>query len=143
MADGVGAAEAGIGERGTCAQDRDLVDSIRQFRRPGRRQKPDCWDASLATPGPVAIVETGTWDGKPIGLVGGNSPVGNHAKIGVSDGGGAELSIFGDLNQQGTLVPVTPKKTKANPHPKPTCDSSQNGRGGTFYVLDDRNCSTV
>jgi hypothetical protein len=32
--------------------------------------------------------------------------------------------IFGDLNQQGTLA-------------GPRCDSSQNGRGGLFFVLDD------
>ena len=103
----------------------------------GAAAKPGCWDASLPTPGPVAIVQKGTWDSEPIGLVGGNSPVGNHAKIGVTDGGGAKLSIFGDMNQQGTLVPVTPKKTAANPHPEPTCESSQNERGGTFYVLDN------
>ena len=103
----------------------------------GTAAKPGCWDASLPTPGPVAIVKQGTWDSEPIGLVGGNSPSGNHAKIGVTASGGAKLSIFGDMNQQGTLVPVTPKKTKANPHPEPTCESSQNERGGTFYVLDD------
>jgi hypothetical protein len=99
--------------------------------------KPDCWANSLATPGPVAISETGTWDGKSIGLEGGSNPSGNHAKLGVSEAGGATLSIFGDLNQQGTLAPVTPKKSKNNPHPKPTCDISQNGRGGMFYVLDN------
>lgn len=99
--------------------------------------KPECWDDTLATPGPVAIALTGTWDGKPIGLAGGPQTNKNHAKLGVTDGGGATLSIFGDMNQQGTLVPVLPKKTKANPHPQLTCDSSQNGRGGTFYVLDD------
>ena len=101
-----------------------------------KAEKPECWDDALATPGPVAIATTGTWDGKKIGLNGGPQVTKNHAKIGVSEGG-PSLSIFGDLNQQGTLAPVLPKKTKANPHPKPTCDSSQNGRGGTFYVLSD------
>jgi hypothetical protein len=94
--------------------------------------KPGCWDDALAAPGPVAIAVTGTWDGKPIGLTGGAQTTKNHAKIGVSEGGGATLSIFGDLNQQGTLVP---KKSKARP--KGTCDSSQDGRGGTFYALDN------
>jgi hypothetical protein len=98
--------------------------------------KPGCWDAALPTPGPVAIAETGTWASKSISLIGGTKPPGNHAKIGVAEGG-PKLSIFGDMNQQGTLAPKLPKKTKNNPHPKPTCDSSQNGRGGTFYVLSD------
>jgi deoxyribonuclease II len=98
--------------------------------------KPGCWDAALPTPGPVAIAQTGTWDSKPISLIGGTKPPGNHAKIGVAEGG-PKLSIFGDMNQQGTLAPKLPKKTKNNPHPKATCDSSQNGRGGTFYVVDD------
>jgi hypothetical protein len=94
--------------------------------------KPGCWDAALATPGPVAIAVTGTWDGKPIGLTGGNATTKNHAKIGVSEDGGATFSIFGDMNQQGVLAP---RKTKSSP--KGTCDSSQDGRGGTFYVLDN------
>ena len=94
--------------------------------------KPGCWDNALATPGAVAIAETGTWDNKSIRLAGGTKPPGNHAKIGVSEAPGATLSIFGDLNQQGTLEPVA-KKAKS----KPTCDVSQNGRGGTFYVLSD------
>jgi hypothetical protein len=79
------------------------------------------WDNSGN--GMVMQVSTPSWPGS--------------AKIGVSDSSSAKLSIFGDMNQQGTLVPVTPKKTKANPHPEPTCESSQNERGGTFYVLDD------
>jgi hypothetical protein len=96
--------------------------------------KPGCWDDALATPGPVAIAVTGTWNGKPISLTGGPHTTKNHAKIGVSEGGGATLSIFGDMNQQGTLVPVVPPKSKTH---IATCDSSQNGRGGTFYVLDN------
>lgn len=94
--------------------------------------KPQCWDATLGTPGPVAIAMTGTWNGQPIGLTGGNATTKNHAKIGVSEGGGATLSIFGDMNQQGVLAP---RKTKKSP--EGTCDSSQDGRGGTFYVLDN------
>ena len=96
--------------------------------------KPKCWDDSLATPGPVAIALTGTWQGKTIGLTGGSATTKNHAKIGVSEGDGLTLSIFGDMNQQGVLTPTVPKKSKTG---KATCDSSQNGRGGTFYVLDN------
>ncbi len=92
-----------------------------------------CWDPSLGTPGPVEIAITGTWQGKTLGFDGIAEPDGNHAKIGVSslqdggqDGGngGHGYAIFSDLNQQGTL---------AGPH----CDSSQNGRGGLFFVLQD------
>ena len=50
----------------------------------------------------------------------------------MSEGGNVTFSIFGDMNQQGVLVP---RKTKSAP--KGTCDSSQDGRGGTFYVLDN------
>jgi hypothetical protein len=96
--------------------------------------KPKCWDDSLATPGPVAIALTGTWQGKTIGLTGGAATTKNHAKIGVSEGDGLTLSIFGDMNQQGVLTPTVPKKSKKG---EATCDSSQNGRGGTFYALDN------
>jgi hypothetical protein len=43
----------------------------------------------------------------------------------VSTAGGHHYVIFGDLNQQGALSP-------------PGCDSSQNGRGGLFFVLDNK-----
>jgi hypothetical protein len=69
------------------------------------------------------IAKTGLWDGTIIGLEGGANPKGNHAKIGVSNGGTQTYSIFGDMNQQGSL--------------SGNCSSSQNGRGGLFYVLDD------
>jgi hypothetical protein len=46
----------------------------------------------------------------------------NHAKIGVSISG--TDTIFADMNQDGALA-------------GPSCDSSQNGRGGLFYVLED------
>lgn len=49
----------------------------------------------------------------------------NHAKIGVSTSGSDPDAIFGDMNQQGTLS-------------GPNCGSSQNGRGGLFYVLKNR-----
>ena len=48
---------------------------------------------------------------------------GNHAKIGVTTSG-HPYAIFGDMNQQGTLS-------------GPNCKSSQNGRGGLFYIVDN------
>jgi hypothetical protein len=81
-----------------------------------------CWDASLGKPGAVEIATSGTWSGASIGLEGMAEPNGNHAKIGVSTGSHS-YAIFGDLNQQGAL--------------SGTCTSSQNGRGGLFYVVDN------
>jgi hypothetical protein len=82
-----------------------------------------CWDPSLAKPGAVEIATSGTWAGKTIGLEGMAEPEGNHAKIGVSTGTHPYV-IFGDMNQQGSLS-------------GPNCGSSQNGRGGLFYVVED------
>jgi hypothetical protein len=72
-------------------------------------------------PASVAIALTGTWDDKEIKL----AAPSNHAKIGVSTSGDHHYVIFGDLNQQGTLSP-------------PDCGKSQNGRGGLFFVLDNK-----
>ena len=72
-------------------------------------------------PGPVAIALTGTWKDKEIKL----NATTNHAKIGVSTAGDHHYVIFGDLNQQGTASP-------------PDCGKSQNGRGGLFFVLDNK-----
>jgi len=83
-----------------------------------------CWDSSLSKPGPVEIAATGQFEGKTFGLKGGAGPNFNHAKIGVSTSGDIQYAIFGDMNQQGTL-------SGGN------CASSQNGRGGLFYVLDN------
>ncbi len=71
--------------------------------------------------GPVAIALTGEWNKQTIKL----SAPSNHAKIGVSVSGGHHYVIFGDLNQQGALSP-------------PDCGRSQNGRGGLFFVLDNK-----
>lgn len=87
---------------------------------------PGCWGLPQH-PGPVAIATSGSWSGTPIGLWGGHAPNGNHAKIGISLGGAPWYTIFGDLNQQGTL--------SGDDRP---CRSSQNGRGGLFFVVDDR-----
>ena len=83
-----------------------------------------CWDSSLGKPGAVQIATSGTWSGTTIGLEGMAEPDGNHAKVGVSTGGTHHYAIFGDMNQQGAL-------SGAN------CKSSQNGRGGLFYVVED------
>ena len=84
-----------------------------------------CWNPSLpAKPGAVDIATSGTWNGVPIGLTGGPKPNGNHAKIGVTTSGPRTYTIFGDMNQQGTLS-------------GPKCQSSQNGRGGLFFVVGD------
>jgi hypothetical protein len=82
-----------------------------------------CWNAGLIKPGAVQIATSGQWEGKPIGLQGGPSPDRNHAKVGVSSPAGSTLTIFGDMNQQGTL--------------SGKCSSSQNGRGGLFFVVDN------
>jgi hypothetical protein len=87
-----------------------------------------CWDASLGKPGAVEIATSGTWSGKTIGLEGLDEPNGNHAKVGVSTGTHSYV-IFGDMNQQGSLS-------------GPNCNSSQNGRGGLFYVVDDPQLSS-
>jgi hypothetical protein len=83
-----------------------------------------CWDASLGKPGAVEIAQTGDWENNPIGLEGGPGPNFNHAKIGVTltNNPSEAVAIFGDLNQQGSLS-------------GPNCKSSQNGRGGLFYVV--------
>lgn len=95
--------------------------------RPG---DPGCWGFARH-PGPVAIATTGVWSDHSMSLTGGGA-AGNHAKIGVSVSGPPWYSIFGDLNQQGALAddPATRDRDE--------CESSQNGRGGLFFVLTDR-----
>jgi hypothetical protein len=82
-----------------------------------------CWDPTLKKPGAVEIATTGTWNGTSIGLEGVANKNGNHAKIGATTEGHL-YAIFGDMNQQGTLD-------------GPNCKSSQNGRGGLFYIVDN------
>jgi Deoxyribonuclease II len=91
-----------------------------------------CWpenlnkDGRIARPGDVEIATTGQWQGTIFGLKGTATPNGNHAKIGVSTSGSHPYAIFGDMNQQGTAIGDR------------SCSSSQNGRGGLFYVLEDK-----
>ena len=84
-----------------------------------------CWDASLGKRGAVQIATSGKWGTTVLGLDGVDDPDGNHAKIGVSTSGTHRYSIFGDMNQQGSLS-------------GPKCESSQNGRGGLFFVVEDK-----
>jgi hypothetical protein len=83
-----------------------------------------CWSPSLPRPGAVEIATSGRWHGTTFGLTGGPGKNFNHAKIGVSTSGQKHFAIFGDMNQQGTLS-------------GPNCSSSQNGRGGLFFVLEN------
>jgi len=93
-------------------------------------QTPTCWAPGLGTPGVVDIATSGEWNGTGIGLEGGDGPMFNHAKIGISTNAKTPLCIFGDMNQQGALAPNYA-------HPNQPCSSSQNGRGGTFYVVSN------
>lgn len=88
-----------------------------------------CWDPSLPKPpGEVDVALAGAWDGATVAFTGGP----NHAKVGVSLPSGAHhYAIFGDLNQQGQLG------SASAPNDAKTCASSQNGRGGMFFVIDD------
>lgn len=86
---------------------------------------PACWDESLGTPGPVQIATKGVWNQTKFDLTG--APGGNHAKIAVATSGSNDYAIFGDENQQGVL--------------SGKCSRSQNGRGGTFYVLTNSELS--
>lgn len=90
-----------------------------------------CWPSNFGQPGAVEIATTGTWDGNTLGFLGGAHPSCNHAKVGVSKDPLKPYSIFGDMNQQGTLVPMTESGG-------PTCAVSQNARGGLFYVVNDQ-----
>ena len=101
-----------------------------------RESKIACWPQRFGKPGPVEIALTGNWDGESLGFHGMPNPSGNHAKIGVSQDGRRTYSIFGDMNQEGTLKPTIDKQDKDAW--KPTCAISQNPRGGLFYVVNNR-----
>lgn len=91
---------------------------------------PGCWAAGLGTPGDVDIALTGSWAGVTIDVIGDNGRNSNHAKIGISKDVSKTICIFGDENQQGAYSKGADSATQ-------TCSSSQNGRGGTFYVLNN------
>ena len=91
---------------------------------------PGCWAPGLGTPGDVDIALTGSWAGVTVDLIGDNGKNSNHAKIGISKDPSKTICIFGDENQQGAL-------SKGYATPTQVCSSSQNGRGGTFYVVNN------
>ncbi len=91
--------------------------------------KMGCWDESLASPGAVEIATTGHWSNLEFGLKGGVNPNGNHAKIGASTAPGTSYSIFGDMNQEGSISGTN-------------CSASQNGRGGMFFVMNNPQLAT-
>lgn len=91
---------------------------------------PGCWAPGLGTPGDVDIALTGSWAGVTIDLIGDNGKNSNHAKIGISKDAAKTICIFGDENQQGAYSKGSDSATQ-------TCSSSQNGRGGTFYVVNN------
>ena len=95
----------------------------------GAAAKISGWPSGLRKPGPVAIATTGNWKGKSIGLEGGLGKQYNQAKVEISTDAQTPSCIFGDLNQQGALRPNYA-------YPGQPMNDSQNGRGGTFYVLD-------
>jgi hypothetical protein len=72
----------------------------------------------------VQIATTGHWEATEFGLEGGLGTNFNHAKIGVSTSGEHNFAVFGDMNQQGAL--------------SGNCASAQNGRGGLFYIIDNK-----
>lgn len=99
------------------------------------KARPTCYVDTLNDPGAVAVALTGTWHDKPIGLDGtgkkdssGKSYGKNHAKLGVSTDSSSNLTIFGDMNQDGVLSSDTKKG----------CMPSQNQRGGMFFVMKNK-----
>lgn len=92
-----------------------------------------CWPDGMSKPGAVEIATSGMWDGTALGFLGGARPSCNHAKVGVSKDPNKPISIFGDMNQQGTLNPISEKSGEPE-----TCVISQNARGGLFYVVNNQ-----
>lgn len=90
-----------------------------------------CWATGLGEPGPIEVATSGSWAGVPFSLTGGSGKDHNHAKVGVSKDAKKPFCIFGDMNQQGALQPN-------GDYTGQRCTSSQNGRGGTFYVLKNK-----
>lgn|SRR5665647_710094 len=99
------------------------VCGFRHRQKPAKRRQ-YCRDKSLSQPGPVEIAETGHWQNSIFSFTGGPGPNRNHAKIGVSLDEDYSYAIFGDMNQQGKL--------------SGNCASSQNGRGGLFYIVPNK-----
>ncbi len=97
-----------------------------------RSEKIPCWDDDLPKKiGAVDIATDGSWNKINLGFKGGPGATHNHAKFAVSTSGKATYSIFGDMNQQGALC-------KNYTRVGQKCSSSQNGRGGMFFVLHNK-----
>lgn len=90
-----------------------------------KKSKITCWSENLGNAGSVQIATSGQWEGKIFSLKGGPQLDSNHAKIGVSTDSRKPYAIFGDLNQQGVISGQN-------------CSSSNNGRGGTFYIITNK-----
>lgn len=99
------------------------------------KEIPGCWAPNLGTPGEVEIALTGNWKGRTFSVIGDHFQHSNHAKLGISKDPRRPISIFGDENQQGALKVGYDKSGYYATHTQ-QCNSSQNGRGGTFYVLE-------
>jgi hypothetical protein len=86
-----------------------------------------CWAASLGDPGEIEIATSGSWANNAFSLNAfGSHHNGNHAKIAISKDSHS-YSIFGDMNEEGNLAGT-----------KKDCADSQGGRGGLFFVDDDK-----
>lgn len=90
-----------------------------------------CWRDDLGKPGSVTIATSGSWKHKEFSLEGGLGNEFNHAKFAVDDVENPSIAIFGDMNQQGAITPGSAYQNQK-------CSSSQNGRGGTFYVIRNK-----
>ena len=88
---------------------------------------PGCWAEGLGTPGSVTNAKQGHWRNKSFSLLGAHGADSNHAKIGVATSGNDPYVVFGDMNQDGALDGDAKM-----------CRISQNGRGGLFFVVRDK-----
>jgi hypothetical protein len=82
--------------------------------------KVGCWSDSLGKPGPVEIATSGQWGQAVVDL----KPKANRANLGVAASGTKQLTIFGDLNQEGALSGYD-------------CGMGNNARGGLFYAVEN------
>ena len=89
---------------------------------------PLCWNKSMTAPQEVQVALSGQWNGKNFSLKGRPTNNGNHAKLAHSLSG-PKLTIMADMNQQGSL--------NGNAGGDDSCEISQNGRGGLFFVMED------
>ena len=89
---------------------------------------PGCWNKNLNSPKEVQVALSGQWEGKTFSLEGRPTTDGNHAKLAHSLSG-SKLTVLADMNQEGSL--------NGNAGGEDSCEISQNGRGGLFFVVED------